>query len=93
MKVFLQADLHGRVSVLPEKRLLISFKQAGAQILIKPYKRECRASLWAVNLAAFGATRHEAVRNLKDIESAPCETCWAVGQYRLGPGPARQFKL
>jgi hypothetical protein len=68
------------------------FTQAGSQVQIEPYENEYRARLPAARLIAFGATRREAGRNLKDLASATDGDVYVRRSGPTGPGPARQFK-
>lgn len=62
-------------------------------VTIEPYEDEYRASFFDANLTAFGETRNEAIWNLKDIIAATFEILVDVGEAKLGPGPARQFRV
>jgi len=62
-------------------------------VTVEPYENEYRASFFDANLSAFGETRNEAIWNLKDIISATFEMFVDVSEAKLGPGPARQFRV
>lgn len=62
-------------------------------VTVEPYEDEHRASFIDANLSAFGETRNEAIWALKDIIAATFDVLLDVGEGKLGPGPARQFKV
>lgn len=62
-------------------------------VTVEPYEEEYRASFVDANLSAFGETRAECVWALKDIIAATFEVLSDLGENKLGPGPARQFKV
>lgn len=62
-------------------------------VTVEPYEDEYRASFVDANLSAFGETRAEAVWALKDIIAATFEVLSDLGEKKLGPGPARQFRV
>ena len=62
-------------------------------VTVEPYEDEYRASFLDANLSVFGETRAEAVWALKDIIAATFEMLSELGEKKLGPGPARQFRV
>jgi len=62
-------------------------------VTVEPYEDEYQASFVDANLSAFGETRAEAIWALKDIIAATFEVLSDVGVKKLGPGPARQFRV
>jgi len=94
-------DFVGRIPEVEPLQVVIIDTMAPEQIevfrsfhvTVKPYEDEFRADFLDANLSSFGATRNEAIWNLKDIIASTFRTLLEHEDGRLGPGLIRQLAV